>query len=420
MKSSHSTLGRSSDFAEDARHAIQQLRNALGDVVEQLPGGRTMRPAHLADALELDTRLAWKISKIASADDPFLASQYVPGAGGLRIFLRAAARSHVDEQAIQRVNAAFAEYRKVMKAHAGDRDSFDAMLAAHVNVSQSRVDLTHRKAAFKHLSYIWGVQARTQLHTYLIQPSANPDRLDVATIRGFVDLRWIRPNVPWRIARFYTIGLEGRNQDQQREALSPASDAVSATGDLPFMHEFCSKPLPPLRRTPSTRGDEVYQLVESPVGNKGLVTYIFGEVIRLGEPRYREGGYKSLVMFALPRTPCETLVFDILLHRDVIEKPAPTAALFNDLFDRASEGSPDDFDRLPLHERVEELGAGADATRTPDVPSYPEMTRHALKQLGWVEEEFRVFRLRIKYPPIPTAVELSQALPARPGVAEER
>jgi hypothetical protein len=399
-------------FTEEAERAIEPLRSALGAIVDQLPGEAIVRPSQLADVLNLDAPLAWRISKVVSARDPFLASQYVPGPTGLRNFLRAAARCNVSREATSRAKAAFDDFRRVMKTHAGDRSSFEAMLAGHVTEDPARVDLAQRKAAFRPLSYIWGVQARTHLHTYVIRASDDENFLDLATLRGFVDLRWIRPDVPWRISRPYTVDVSGRlRAPLERAPLSPGPEDPTQPLDLPLMYDFCSRPLPPMRRADGSRNDMAYQLVEGSVGNTGSLTCFLGEIIRGAEPRYRQGEQRQLRLVALPRTPCQALIFDVLIHRDAIGRVALRAEAFSDLFDREIHNQPADFDRLPLHECVERLGSGGDAVRTPEVPRYPEMIRYALEHLGWPEQEFDVYRLRVPYPPIPTMIRIAQDLP---------
>ncbi len=402
-------------FAEEAQAAIQQLRHALGGVLEDLPLQSGARATRLADTLQIDNQLAWKITKILSAHDCFLASQYVPGAAGVRIFLRAAAKRSVADAVIKRAQQAFDRFRMVMKEHAGDRKSASAMLAAHVTEDRARLDLMHRKGAFNHLSYIWGVQSRAHLHSYIINTSSCDRRIDVATIRGFVDLRWIRPNVPWRISRFYTVDAHDRMQTRfERTPLCPPAEMAGADHQLPLLPQFCSQPLPRVRRVDGEQGEVTYQLVEGSVGNAGVLTCVMGEFIRAAEPRFCEDDHRHLAMMVLPRTPCETLVVDIIIHRNVLGRLAPQADMFADLFDQAFDRRPADLDRLPLHEGVEYRGGGSLAVQTPDVPRYPEMIRFAFDRLGWPDAEFDVYRLQIPYPPIPTAIRILQELPEAP------
>jgi len=401
-------------FAVDARQAMQGLRGALQDVIDRLPSDPIARASQLADALDLDARLAWKLWKVIGLQDPFAASQLVPGRAGIRIFLRAAARHKVGKDALKSVDAAFEEFQRVMKSHAGDRRSFNAMLAGHATGNELRADLEHRKGAFHHLSFLWGVQARTHLSSFIVR--ASEDRqgyTDVVTLRGFVDLRWIRPNVSWRVRRMSSIDNFGNvRTDFARQPLSPAPQGERDGADVPLLREFCSQPLPRLRVPDSFPADMWYQLVEGAVGNSGSLTCLLGEIGRGVEPYVRSEDYPRFVFAAFPRTPAETLIFDLIIHRDMLGRLNPTAHMFGDLFSRGSNDLPLEVDRLPLVETVEFLGSGADALHAAEVPRYPEMARFAFDRVGWPESEFDVYRLRVPYPLIPTRLEIAQDLPA--------
>jgi hypothetical protein len=401
-------------FVDDARRAVHQLRGALHDVISRLSSDRIVRASQLANALDLDSRLAWKISKVIGLQDPFAASQFVPGRAGIRIFTRAASRHKVPEDVVKSVDTAFENFRQVLKSHAGDRRTFNAMLAGHVTGTEARANLEHRKGAFQHLSYIWGVQARTHLTSFIVRPSEERQGYyDSVTFHGFVNLRWIRPNVSWRLRRLCTIDDFGRVSTKfRRQPLSPSPE-VEATG-VPFLREFCSETLPKLRRPDEPNADASYQLVEGSVGNTGQLTCLLGEISRAVEPYTRGANYTRLVFATNPRTPAETLIFDLIAHREMLGRLSPTAHLFGDLFDRGFNDPPVEADRLPLAEQVEYLGAGADAVNAPEVPRYPEMARLAFDRTGWPEKEFDVYRLRVPYPPIPTTVWIAQALPETP------
>lgn len=401
-------------FADDARQAMHRLRGSLRDVIDRLPSGPIVRASQLAGALELDSRLAWKIWKVIELQDPFAASQLVPGRAGVRIFLRAAKRHEVGEDVIKSVDAAFGEFQRVMKSHAGDRRSFNAMLAGHATGNELRADLEHRKGAFHHLSFLWGVQARTHLSSFIVRASEDRQGYqDCVTLRGFVDLRWIRPNVSWRVRRMSSIDNFGNvRTDFGRQPLSPAPEGERDGAEVPLLREFCSQPPPDLRVPDSSPADMWYQLVEGAVGNSGSLTCLLGEIGRGVEPYVRSEDYPRLVFAAFPRTPAETLIFDLIIHRDMLGRLNPTAHMFGDLFNRGSNDLPLEMDRLPLAENVEFLGSGADAVHAAEVPRYPEMARFALDRVGWPEREFDVYRLRVPYPLIPTRLEIAQDLPA--------
>jgi hypothetical protein len=402
-------------FASETEQCIQKLRNALAQVIESLPGQRISRPAELGRALDLDSRLAWKISKVVGGTDPFAAARYMPGSGGVREFLRAAKRKDASDDALVQVQQAYAEFRKLIRTHAGDRKSFDMMMAGHARHDRGRADLEHRKGVFQHLSYLWGVQARTQVHTFLLHPSEQEGYFDAATLRGFVDLRRIRPHVPWRIMRSYTVDDAGEKRTAfQRHPLEIPEAGGEPEGDLPLLREYCSKPLPQCRRVAGPAGQVEYQLVEGAVGNTGLITLLMGEMIRAAEPRYRDERHRELVLMARLRTPCEILVFDLLVHTELFGHLQPSVVLYSDLFADELNTQTQACDRMPVEETVECLGTGLSGIRSVDIPRYQEMISDVFTRLGWDAEQFEAHRLQVVYPMIPTSMRLVHQLPPPP------
>ena len=407
------TERRLEPFADDARRAVGQFRAALRNVIDRLSSKPIVRASELARALDLDNRLAWKISKVIGLQDPFAASQFIPGRAGIRIFLRAASRHKLAEAVVMSVDAAYEDFRRVMKSHAGDRRSFNAMLAGHATGNELRADLEHRKGAFHHLSYLWGVQARTHLSSFIVRASEERQGYyDSVTLRGFVDLRWIRPNVSWRVRRMCTVDDLGNVcTDFRREPLSPAPEGRRGGADAPLLREFCSQPLPKLRIPDGFPADTSYQLIEGTVGNAGSLTCLLGEIGRGVEPYTRSESCTRMVFAACPRTPAETLILDLVIHRDMLGRLNPTAHMFGDLFDQGFNDPPLEVDRLPLAEKVEFLGSGADAVYAAELPRYPEMARFAFDRVGWPESEFDVYRLCVPYPLIPTTLWIAQDMP---------
>jgi hypothetical protein len=402
-------------FEEHSLQVINRLRRAVADVVRAItvPGNR---PVDLATGLKIDNKLAWKISRVIDAADPFAAARYVPGASGFGIFLRAAKRSEVSKGVIASAKAAFDSFDELIHTHADSRKAFDMMLAGYAREDRARADIEHRKQMFEGSSYVWGVQARAALRIDLLAPSADPAMFDCATIRGFSDLRRLRPNVPWRIARAYSADAAGDiHTSFVREAIDSSLAVDSEASDLPLMPAFCSKPLPQCRRVNGPMGIE-YELVEGAVGNTGVLTCIMGEIIRKAEPRYRTERYPDISQMFRLRTPCEFVVFDVLIHRALFgRRITPGFTLYSDLFAKQFGPRYRQCDRLPVQEQVEYLGRGRAVAATSEIARYADMIQEALDRGGWNGAEFDVYRVQMRYPPIPSNLVIAHDLPEPPN-----
>jgi hypothetical protein len=416
IKPSRTGTLRTPPLEEDARRVLLDTRNAFAAILEAVPGLEP-RAQEVSEALAIPRKLGWQIAKLVCETDPFLVARYVPARGGMKTFLQAAARRKVPEALLQAATAAVKEFERLIDVHADDRASLEMMLSACASRADEQADVTWRKAAFMGNSYIWGVRAKTQLKTHFLHPSAEAGQLDIASLRGFVGLRRMRPNVPWVIARARCTDDDGK---VRRAFVSQSLDVESAgkegTDAVPLLPEFCSKPLPRFRRTIRQYGFLEDELVEGPVGNTGAITCITGEVSRGIASYLRTEHSQQGSVVARMRTPCEALLFDQLVHEELFGPISPELAVYSQLGGGPSIPHPEmERERLPARESVEYLGKGPSVIYTPHVPRYSEMVRYVFDKLGWDGERFDVYRAVLLFPVIPTSVVMRHELPEAPG-----
>lgn len=402
-------------FEEHAREVIARFRHAIGELVDDLPVDPTAGPTQMGREIKVDTKLAWKISHLLEHPDLFDAGRYIPGMAAVRRFLQAAARHHPPKEKIQAVKTACEEFEAMVKLHAGDRRSFDMMLAGRTEEERHRAEMEHRKEAYQSLSFLWGLQARAQIKTAILAPSATPERVDAVVINGFIDLRRIRTHVPWRITSTYSVDDHGNVRlDLGREPLDREVSNGSAI-TAPLMPRFCSKPLPQLQPIARQDGAVDFALVQGDLGRAAAQTCLIGERVIAAEPRRREPGFDYSAIFFRMRTPCETALLDVLVHRDLFGEVEYTPRLYSDLFSGQLFTEHLGCDELSLDEKVQRLGAGIEGAHTPAMPRYREMLRYAFERVGWNAEEFDLHRISLEYPITPTDLVLRHPLPERPA-----
>lgn len=402
-------------FNEQAGLVVQQLQEAVAEVVAAVPGVRIDRAARLAEALDLGNGLAWKIFKAVNGEDPMSAAQYVPGAEGIRIFLNAARKRNVPDEVIARARGSYDAFEELVRVQAGSRKSFDMMTAGISRTDRRQRDLAHRKGAFEHQSYIFGVQAKTLLRTWILQAAADGRTYDCVAIHGFVDLRLLRQVVPWCMSRCYTIDDAGTMQTTyEREPLDPDGAAAEGSAGLPLMQAFCSRPDLTFQRVRRPNNVDDYLLVNERIGTDGLVTCFSGELLRSAETRYRDATHQDLLFMPPVRIPCEALLLDIFVHRDLFGPLQLTQAMYCDAGMRDPTQPLYDWERLPLHDEPEYLGPGMTHANAPDVPRYLDLLRYGFDRAGWDSQQFDAYRLRVFYPPVPATVTLSHPMPPPP------
>ena len=69
--------------------------------------------------------------------------------------------------------------------------------------------------------------------------------------------------------------------------------------------------------------------------------------------------------------------------------------------------------QLPLNETITNLGASPPDVVTPEVPRYRQMVGMVMERLGANLDDFEAYRLKLKYPPMPTVMVFRHELRER-------
>jgi hypothetical protein len=409
----------------DANRVTAAVRDAWRQLIRAIPGGKGMtRPAHLARRLGVSEKLGWQVWRAARAGSPAELLAHLPGAAGVAIALDAAARAGAPRAAVTRARISMADVDRLVRGHAGDRASLAMMLApagaGHAAAfphergrRRPGSDEEHRRLAFLGTSYLWGVQARAYLSLSILHPGRADDRVDIASIRGVIDLRRLRDDLPWIITRTgcRTGSGPGHPDGRHREPLTARStDAERA----PVIEEFCSSPMPQVRAIP-VPGKELLDVEVGPtaVGDAGSVNCMVGELLH-NLPRYRTTSTARGQIAPILFTPCQRWIQDVLVHRGAEIAEPVTVSFYGDPrgegVDHAIERN-----RLPIHATVDRLGRGPDVLDTPAIPRYRDLVLRAHELAGWApSDDFVAYRVELTYPPTPSMMVLEFGLPDAP------
>jgi len=182
---------------------------------------------------------------------------------------------------------------------------------------------------------------------------------------------------------------------------------------VPFYYSFCSKPLPNVICSRKRDGHTVHELEEAPIGNTESITCITAQISRdvFNSYRTKEDRYREVVVRA--RTPVERLVFDQIVHLDLIGPLEPELFIFGE-FTGYDWSKPAEFRNphscLPMNVSIQKLGMGLKATYTPHIQWYTDMMEDVFSKLQWDPAMFRTYRVVIDYPVIPSTVNMRSLL----------
>lgn len=388
-----------------AQTATGMLRESLADALSDC-GAPVDRPQNLSRHLSLDKSLGWKVSKLLTEPDPIVATRYLPGRPGQRLLVESLRQAGVAKARVDRVQESLELLEQVIEHHAGDRESFDLMVASMRSAALPEQEEQFRRMAFTGNSAIWGVQARAQLSCHLISPSATPDMLDFAIVSGLYDLRRLRSDTPWAIASIRSINDDG-DARVDGTPIAIESDASihpdNDSGHVPLMREFCSASLPPIAVRTDKQGITKFELQPSPIGNTGACSCITGWMHRAMVSKFRTAEDHFGEHFVSWSTPVEVAYHELYVHRSLAFAQKPSIHIYSQL-----PGGPrfpgDGRERglLPIAGALTNLGAGPPIMSDGTIPRHREIIERTVARMGWSLTDFMGVRFALKFPPVPS------------------
>lgn len=404
MPTAQPTPTLSNDFQQEAGIALTRLRDAIAPIVAAV-ASPARRAADVARAFEVDAKLGWQLHRIATARDIFEIAPDIPGPSAARRTLEVASARRVSDAVVEEARSAFDAFESMVERHAGDRRSFESLVARCTSgTAQTKVETANRRTLFRANAQLLGLQARTQFGCAILYPGAAPGLIDQVMIRGFVDLAWFRPAGSFILARWHPN--KGVHADEQivRTPLEPQDHARFGG---PLLARFTTDDTPTLRTREIVPGHTVVEILGRRVGLQSARTYVLGESMSgIVVPPQRE-----LVqdMVAFVRAPAEALQLDLLVHRDHF---GSLTARNEVLADTSGESfltldpwsARETAIRLPCADALEASGPAPRYLHAPDVPEYDEMVEHACARIGIGLDAFDLYRFRLQYPPLHACV----------------
>jgi hypothetical protein len=396
------------DVKAGATRALAEIGVRLRAVLESVHRGE-LGASDLERLLGLHKTLCWRVLQVAYARDPLAAAPHLPGEEGIEKFLSAAGRKGASAAMLSAVRAAMSGYWTLVKAHAGDRASFDVMMMSLAVPGESAVELrAARRAGYRSTSYAWGVQTAVRVLTGIITPVGD-ELVDLATVRGHVRVRRVRSEGVMRLSR--TVEHDTDNPTERRAAALPI-EPESVMGGVPLLAGFCTRPLPRLEAVEIPGKNVEYRFVDQPLGEQSAITVFTGEVRRgLSGARWRTKDNTQNALMLTVRDPMGVGVIDLwappglcVAHKAVVVSAVGVDPLTQ---------TPDQWHRLPASAMVVREGQGLVAARLSDVPEYEGVLGHCFKRLGWAPEEYELHRLVLEYPVLGSCLVLLSELPER-------
>lgn len=396
-------------FVEDSRLALQELRGALIELFAAIEADPAA-PQEVARRFGINRNLTWKLSKVMTAHDPFASLNYIPGEQGILLALDAFAKAGASPERVKSVSAALRRFQDVIGTHADDREQFELTLESMGLFEREGRPEGGREQAFRGNSMVWGVHARTRLASMFVAPGDKPDTVDFVLVAALLGFRRLRPNARWRLFRSQLHDDKGGTLK-----IGPQQLHDGAPHEMPYLlPAFCSENMPEIEVVTNADGIE-YMLPGGPVGKQAAFDVFTGYIAR-GVPMYRTEDNQFGSGAAPITLPIESLLFDLIFHRDVAAQVKPEVLLYG--YPHGGSESPAGqtiHNRLPCTEKPVELAGSPPAVATPAVPRYSRLAEFVYERMGWNPGDFSGLRVTIPFPPMSSRAVLRWPLPEKPA-----
>jgi hypothetical protein len=385
-------------FPVEIEDTLQEVRDQCNVLIDALCGAGA-RAKDVSDRLEVHAKLGWQLWNVAYSP-PLTALRFLPNSHGIKTIAEAAEAKGLPPAIVEKLRRAADELIRVMETHAEDREMFEMLVDARES-SNEEAELKWRKQAFAGNSFTFGARAKCMLASAILFPAQEAGSFSLARLHGLIEIVRTRAGIRWPFANL-VVQHGGGSHAPGREPLD-----LNARG-VPLLPEYCSKPLPPIERR--IDGDMVSdELLPGPVGLTGASTVFTGEILhKVGPVRGSRAGEVAHFGTGI-RTPSELLVSDHIVHRDLFPGAKRDLRIFSEL---VSPTTRDDRDLLTVSEHLQHLGRGLDRVMIADVPRYAELLEETFSRIGQNPGDFDVYRVRMRFPPIPTSVMVRFNLPS--------
>jgi hypothetical protein len=392
----------SEQFPNVARRILGEVQVAVAELIAAVPveGKSIRRAASLQRALGIDRKLAWQIFKLTTVDDPVAAGLLIPRKMSVAKVLQHARDRALPTEVLTRATDSFAAYDQLVARTAGDREVFDSMLSGIARDGTDPLDLFHKRAAVRAATHFLGVHAEAMLKTWIFHPSADGIHFDTVNLSALVGLKRLRLGAPLMIARPRLATDDGVPAAARR---MPLDEAAAEKYGINLLEAFSTSPIPTFELRQTKDGATDVLLTGGQLGQASASTCVVGDYQRAVFTRFRTPGNLTASIGSLIRTPCERLIYDMVVAQGTFGPIQPSVKVYSD-HDGESRFTAGTV--LGVRETVRLIASGLRGINLPEVPNYSKIMAYTLDKLGWRADDFEVYRCIVDYPILPSSVAI--------------
>lgn len=394
--------------------SVHALRKALANITAAV-GGNIRKPQDLSRRFNLDKTLTWRISRAVREEDAWQALEHLPSRAGISIYANAMKTAGARAADLTVLDNALDEFERFIADHAVDRHTLDVIVSNTKTKGSIKRFETLRKGGFQNNASLLGVRAKMHFVARLVAPSPKDQGLlRMAIVAGLVDLFRLRSDSSWPVATIRSWQLQNGENRDTREPIEPIAGGSTGLPDAtrsPLLPSFCSPSDLKLDISTDSAGATRFVVRDGPVGASGAITAVYGWLHMDTTPAVESSPGERGEHVALMQTPAEGHVFDLLMHKSVqvpIDPRVEVYSLFPGSIHHPHPGS--EQSRLPVPTDLEELTIDDLTPPCPELDRYHELLELSASRLETKLSDYRMFRYRLAYPPVPAMCVVSHGL----------
>lgn len=388
--------------AEVLSHLVP-LRTSLRKLILELGSPRT--PTLLQRKLNVAYTICWQIFRFVGSEDMSAEAQHAPSPGSLKRLLQVSLDAGVKPATVEAVQLAADRYEAFIQSNAEDRTAFNSMVVSTTSEPKAKkVLLQRRRAAYRAMSHVWGVQTDFYCYTALMRRDETGKGLHVAWLSLQQGVRRLSASAQVTLAGYIlSPNPNGGPPEGLPDALDP--DAATKYG-MPILPDFSSKPIPQIETVSLPSGIHLFNMVGSELGLRSNFDFTSGFHQHRSAWREETDGRRfAFLNFVNTRKPAAMVVMDLILHREDFPNVRVGQMVHQYIDGDQSLEAARAAQQFPIDERIKAEGP-AHAADLAETPRYPELLQFAAERLGWSLADFDLYRLRIPYPIMGTATRM--------------
>jgi len=395
------------EFESRAEKVLTTLQTLIAAVLGEFCDPCLAGPADISEIMELDINIAWQVSKLANSTDLFSIGKYYPGRKDISIFCKQATLLKCNEENLDNLKKASADLEELINIYASTIEETERLLSTLSLEERAEDKLVSRKKAFAGYKNTFGIQSDVQLSSIILMPAeSGKDMMDLCRIKGHIGLLLSRPNVSWRISSTNIMDSEGKiTPNPGRLPLFSQAD-----GEPPLIKNFCSENLPRFGTSTTRSGRVNYYLDVDEAEISDPINLFTAEVLRDTGRMYRQCPDDGAALNNTSRTPTKYIALEVYVPLQFGSIPIEVE-MWSRLFgsDDMTEMIPGDL--LPIDEQPLIYSLKRGLIPIPEIPEYSRLMKACFSKLGVKPEDFRLVRLTMDFPPIPTSIDILIGLP---------